>query len=67
MQAFAAALKTLGVTAEELLSSRYEHILTAILQNHIVPAVVFAKDIPSRPANVRTLLPGGHVTVQTRG
>jgi uncharacterized surface protein with fasciclin (FAS1) repeats len=63
-EAFAAALESMGMTAEELLSEANRDTLTAILQYHVIPSTVLSSDLVA--GDVETLQ-GESVTITIDG
>lgn len=51
-------------TVEELLKPKNRHKLRAILQYHVIPGRVLAKNVPHTPTHVRTLKRGGDRTIR---
>jgi uncharacterized surface protein with fasciclin (FAS1) repeats len=60
----AAFAKLPAGTVEELLKPKNKAKLAAILKYHVVAGAVFAKDVPTKAAHVKTLKRGGDTTIR---
>ncbi|HNJ98247.1 MAG TPA: fasciclin domain-containing protein [Ilumatobacteraceae bacterium] len=64
-EAFAAALESLGLTAEELLANK--ELLTAVLTYHVVPGKVLAADVVGLNGQEVATVNGASITVTVDG